>query len=209
VIVEESFMEISTSIPLSTRLYGLGESTNTNGMQLADRIYTLWNRDNPSASFDVNLYGSHPFLMAVSEYSAYGVFLLNSHGLVENVAISNTSAMDVIVRSTPESRVVTYRVVGGAFDFYFFSGPSPSAVVRQYLEVIGRPHIPPFWSLGFHNVCSNLSFDSHSGSVDGDTLRLMRLQRSYQTIRELVSRWTRCGQTSITWTTTEISLGTR
>jgi alpha-glucosidase (family GH31 glycosyl hydrolase) len=45
---------------------------------------------------------------------------------------------------------VTYRALGGILDLYVFSGPSPLAVVEQYVSMVGRPFMPPFWSLGFH-----------------------------------------------------------
>lgn len=35
-------------------------------------------------------------------------------------------------------------------DFYFFTGPTPGDVVRQYTNVIGKPAMPPLWGLGFH-----------------------------------------------------------
>ena len=38
----------------------------------------------------------------------------------------------------------------GVLDFYVFLGPAPETVTQQYQEVIGRPHMPPYWALGFH-----------------------------------------------------------
>ncbi len=38
----------------------------------------------------------------------------------------------------------------GVLDFYFFMGSGPDEVLYQYFDVIGRPAMPPYWALGFH-----------------------------------------------------------
>lgn len=40
-------------------------------------------------------------------------------------------------------------MLGGTFDFYFFSGPTPSQVIEQYSEVIGKPAWQNAWAFGY------------------------------------------------------------
>ncbi|KAJ8877040.1 hypothetical protein PR048_021492 [Dryococelus australis] len=54
------------------------------------------------------------------------------------------------VPSENPTPAVTFRTIGGVLDFFFFLGPSPAEVVRQFTDVIGKPFMPPFWGLGFH-----------------------------------------------------------
>lgn len=55
--------------------------------------------------------------------------------------------IDVDISPKP---AVTFRTIGGILDFFVFLGPSADAVISQYTDVIGKPFMPPYWSLGFH-----------------------------------------------------------
>lgn len=131
---EDQFLQISTRLP-SSNLYGFGEHNHRRyRLDLNWKTWAIFTRD--VAPIDPwNLYGHHPFYMCVEEGgNAHGVFLLNSN------------AMDIVLQPTP---AVTYRTIGGVLDFYIFTGPTPENVVQQYGEVIGRPVMVPYWSLGF------------------------------------------------------------
>ncbi|XP_071735645.1 alpha-xylosidase 1-like [Rutidosis leptorrhynchoides] len=135
-VFKDQYLEISTTLPETASLYGLGENTQPHGIKLAPNDpYTLWTTDQSAINLNMDLYGSHPVYMDLRPGgNAHGVLLLNSNG------------MDVVYRGNS----LTYKVIGGIFDFYFFSGPEPIAVVDQYTQLIGRPAPMPYWSFGFH-----------------------------------------------------------
>uniref|UniRef100_A0A671MMF3 alpha-glucosidase n=1 Tax=Sinocyclocheilus anshuiensis TaxID=1608454 RepID=A0A671MMF3_9TELE len=130
----DQLLEISTLLP-SNYVYGFGETEHPiYKHDLNYHKYGLFTKDQPPGH-KLNSYGVHPFYMGLekSKY-AHGVLLLNSN------------AMDVTFLPTP---ALTYRTVGGILDFYMVMGPTPEAVVQQYTEMIGRPVLPAYWSLGF------------------------------------------------------------
>ncbi|KAG6405586.1 hypothetical protein SASPL_133177 [Salvia splendens] len=138
-VFKDQYLEISTKLPKNGSLYGLGENTQPHGIKLyPNDPYTLYTTDVSAINLNVDLYGSHPVYMEVrndgGEASAHAVLLLNSNG------------MDVFYRGDS----LTYKVIGGVFDLYFFSGPTPLAVVDQYTAFVGRPAPMPYWAFGFH-----------------------------------------------------------
>jgi alpha-glucosidase len=83
---------------------------------------------NQTYSFYRNIYGSHPYYSEVRDGKAHSVLLMNSHG------------MDAV---TAKGRI-TYKVIGGVFDFYFFApkSGSPKDVSIAYTDLIGKPMMP-------------------------------------------------------------------
>ena len=67
--MQDQYIEISTIIPASATLYGLGEHVSTDGIALRRNgvPYALWTRDQPPTLPNVGVYGAHPFYMDVRE----------------------------------------------------------------------------------------------------------------------------------------------
>lgn len=99
-----------------------------------------YNLDNDQ-EIDVNGHDTHPMYLetryANGTSTSHGVYARNAHG------------QDWLLRNER----VTYRTIGGSFDFYFLSGPTPKKVISQYhTGIVGTPYMPAYWTLGFHQV---------------------------------------------------------
>ena len=106
--------------------------------------YTPWNSDYLAANFDASLYGSHPFIVQVSESGkCHGVLFMNSNAMDATLWAGDSEDI--------EGQSLGVQSTGGILDFYVLAGPTPQEVVAQYLEVVGKPVMMPYWSLGFHN----------------------------------------------------------
>lgn len=66
---------------------------------------------------------------------------------------------------------LTFRTIGGVLDLRIFIGPKPSDVMDQYTKIIGRPIIPPYWSLGFHLCRFNYGTLNHTAEILENNLR--------------------------------------
>lgn len=149
----DMFIQISTRLP-SQYLYGFGETEHTAFRRnLNWHTWGMFSRDQPPG-YKMNSYGVHPYYMALEEDgNAHGVLLLNSN------------AMDVTFQPLP---ALTYRTTGGILDFYVLLGPTPELVTQQYTELIGRPVMVPYWSLGFQLCRYGYENDSEIASLYED-----------------------------------------
>ncbi|XP_077579158.1 sucrase-isomaltase, intestinal [Stigmatopora nigra] len=135
-VFADQFLQLSAKLG-SNNIYGLGEHVHRHFHHDTQwKTWPIFTRDAFPNGGTHNLYGHYPFFLCLEDTSgkSFGVFLMNSN------------AMEVTLQPAP---AVTFRTIGGILDFYIFFGDTPEQVVQEFLELIGRPVIPPYWSLGF------------------------------------------------------------
>ncbi|KAI0648507.1 alpha-glucosidase [Trametes meyenii] len=141
-IFEPQYLRVKTNLPENANLYGLGEHTDSFRLPTHNYTRTFWSRDAFGVPTGTNLYGNHPVYFEHRTTGTHGVFLVNSNG------------MDIKINDTEPGSGTTleYNAIGGVLDFYFLAGSEsdPTAVARQYAEVVGLPAEVPYWSFGLH-----------------------------------------------------------
>ncbi|KAF3698143.1 Maltase-glucoamylase, intestinal Maltase [Channa argus] len=135
-VFADQYLQLSAKLP-SANIYGLGEHVHRQYRHDMNwRTWPIFTRDALPNGNTNNLYGHYPFFLCLEDESgkSFGVFLMNSN------------AMEVTLQPAP---AVTYRTIGGVLDFYILFGETPERVVQEFVELIGKPFMPPYWSLGF------------------------------------------------------------
>ncbi|KAJ8950170.1 hypothetical protein NQ314_008023 [Rhamnusium bicolor] len=138
-IYSNQFLQISAKLP-SNYIYGLGEHRTNLLLSTKWTLYTMFNHDAIPTFNKIR-----PTAM-VYFYLTAMLWVCNKIIKLRAVLITKTF-LDVILQPTP---AITFRPIGSILDFYFFMGPTPSDVVSQYTDLIGKPYMPPYWGLGFH-----------------------------------------------------------
>ena len=135
-VFKDQYIELSTYVDSDATLYGAGErSSNSLHLVRNGMPRTLWNQDKGPTFLEQNSYGSYPFVMALHKNTrnAWGYFMLSSNG------------MEIV----PTADQLSWRIIGGIIDLYIFTGPTPGAVLDQLTQVVGRPALMSYWSLGW------------------------------------------------------------
>jgi alpha-glucosidase len=142
-------------LPGDEHVYGLGEKTGP--LDKRGLRYEMWNTD-PWPDYTPTkdpIYQSVPFLIALRQGSAHGLYLASTFKTIFDVG--KTTPGELLLETT-----------GGDLDYYFFYGPEVSRVVEAFTEITGRLALPPLWALGYHQSRWSYSPESELRKVAGE-----------------------------------------
>lgn len=139
-VFENQFVEFKSALPPNNNIYGLGDAI-TDRFRLGINNRTMWGADIGDEQ-DANLYGTHPFYLEQRYAKLNGSTKGFSHGVYSR----NFHGQDILLRDDS----ITFRIIGGSVELYFYSGPTPAEVTKSYVADIGLPALQQYWTLGFH-----------------------------------------------------------
>lgn len=114
------------------QFFGLGEKTGS--INRRGKSFRMWNSDKPCYGGNEDpLYKSIPFFM--SNYG-YGIFFDNTHKADFKMG---SESNDFFSFEAPDGEMV----------YYFIYGPTYKQIIKRYVQLTGKPIMPPSWALGF------------------------------------------------------------
>lgn len=139
-------MSLDITFPEAVHAYGIPQHATslslkpTVGANVTSQPYRLYNLDVFEYLDDspFGLYGSIPYLTAMSEESSVGVFWLNAAEMYIDISKSEAGV---------ESQWLTE---SGSFDVFLLLGPSPLDLSKQFASLTGKSAMPQMFSIGYH-----------------------------------------------------------
>ncbi|KAB2603846.1 glucan 1,3-alpha-glucosidase [Pyrus ussuriensis x Pyrus communis] len=114
------------------------------------------------------LYGSIPLMISHGKSrGTSGFFWLNAAEMQIDVLGTGWDAESGISLPTSQSRIDTHWMSeAGIVDAFFFVGPGPKDVVRQYTSVTGTPAMPQLFAVAYHQCRWNYRDEEDVEQVD-------------------------------------------
>ncbi|HEX9130718.1 MAG TPA: TIM-barrel domain-containing protein [Ktedonobacteraceae bacterium] len=136
---ESTAIRLTRPLASQERIYGLGERTGS--MNKRGQAFPIWNVDPPR----------HHGPETQTMYTSISFYLGHhmSNGTAYGCLIDHTGRVEMDMGHTNDAEA-TMTVQGASLTAYFFSGPSPADVLRQYTELTGHMPMPPRWAIGYH-----------------------------------------------------------
>jgi alpha-glucosidase len=127
---------LSRAMTDDTEIFGLGQtmgSVNKRGGRY--RMYAI--DDFQHTPEKESLYGSHPFFIWKSQKEVFGVFVDYPGEVIFDAGFTDRQMLTI---TTATSDV----------DVYLIPGVSIKDITKSFLNLVGKPFLPPRWSFGYH-----------------------------------------------------------
>jgi len=140
----EDFIHYDYIFP-SNDIFGYGERTHD--FKLEKGVYTIWPNDTGAGTIDddrkggKNLYGHQPFIMLRNPYSP------SKKNSYIGVLFFNSNAQDLEIF---DYGVVKQFTIGGIVEIFTWARESPIELIKVLHYIVGKPALPAYWSLGWH-----------------------------------------------------------
>eukprot|EP01103_Thecamoeba_quadrilineata_P010472 TRINITY_DN2270_c0_g1_i2.p1 TRINITY_DN2270_c0_g1~~TRINITY_DN2270_c0_g1_i2.p1 ORF type:complete len:540 (-),score=82.61 TRINITY_DN2270_c0_g1_i2:1304-2923(-) len=151
----------------SNYIYGIPEHADslplktTRGDAEHEQPYRLYNLDvfEYELNSPMSLYGAVPLIISHRPAKTSAVFWLNA---AETFIDVSRKSKDTDVGGSHTH----WMSESGIIDVFFFLGPSPKDIFRQYAKVTGYQFLPPQFSLGYHQCRWNYNDEEDVSNVD-------------------------------------------
>lgn len=156
-------------------VYGIPEHATslalkpTRGPDITSEPYRLFNLDvfEYIEESPFGLYGSIPFMLSHSSVRSTGFFWLNSAEMLIDVLAPGWEKGDSKEENNAANQIDTQWISeSGIVDAFFFIGPTPKDLVRQYTTVTGLPTMPQFFATAYHQSRWNYKDEADVYNVD-------------------------------------------
>ncbi len=136
------------SLRSDEQFFGLGEKSGP--FNRRGRSYKMWNSDNPCYGPDQDpLYKSIPFF--ISSYN-YGVFFDNTY-------------KSEFKFGSESSDYFSFEAPGGEMIYYFIFGNDYKQIIEQYIQLTGKPIMPPKWAFGFSQSRGMYTYEEQARNI--------------------------------------------
>jgi len=114
--------------------------------------YRLYNFDVFEYELDepMALYGHVPMMIGHSAAHTGGIFWFNSAETYIDVTKSESSAWNLFGDSAAPTMNTHWFSETGIIDVFFFSGPKPKDIFRQFSSLVGTQELPPLFAIAYH-----------------------------------------------------------
>lgn len=135
----DSTLRLTLPLTSAERIFGMGERTGS--MDKRGQAFPIWNIDPPKRHNDATptMYASIPFFLNFKQ----------DDGRTYGVLVDATEQIDMDMGNA-SAQEATITVGSDTLTIYFFTGPTPAAVLHQYTTLTGHMPLPARWTLGHH-----------------------------------------------------------